>query len=122
LKPEVGGVTLGHGRIHGCLRIGAIEGVSGTVNHESGGLEVRRHVGNLELKGLEIGDVPAKGLALVHVIASLVERRPSCPQRAGADVDAAAVEAAHGVLEAVAFDASYESSEERRVGTERRSR
>src|SRR5690606_27133887 len=95
-------------RIDGRLRIGAIEGISGAVNHQPGGLEVRRHVGDLELKGLEIGDVPAKGLALVHVVASLVERRPSRPQRAGANVDAATVEAAHAVLEAVAFDASYE--------------
>ncbi len=44
-------------------------------------------------------------LALEHVLARLVERRPGRAQRAGADVDAPAVEPAHGELEALAFRA-----------------
>ena len=65
--------------------------------------ELRRHVGELELQRLEIRDALAEGLALARVGERLVERRLRAAERAGADIEPAAVEPGHGDLEADAL-------------------
>jgi hypothetical protein len=67
------------------------------------GLELGRHVGEPELRGLELRDRLAEGTARLHVVQRDVERRLRAAQRAGGDVQPPAVEAGHGVAEALAF-------------------
>src|SRR5258707_8702533 len=55
---------------HPGLEIGALTGVlhaSGFAGDEAGGLDLRRHVGELELDRLVLGDRLAEGLALLAV-------------------------------------------------------
>ena len=108
VEAEIGGVALAHGGVHRGLRIGAVERVGGAIDHHACGFEVGRHVGDLELQDLEVGEILAERLALEHVVARLVDGEGGGAERAGADVDAAAVEAGHGELEALALDAADE--------------
>ena len=75
------------------------------MDHQAGGFEVRRHVGERELQRLKVGELAAELLALEQVIAGNLQARLRGAQRAGADVDAPAVEARHGDLEALPFRA-----------------
>ncbi|MNT32801.1 hypothetical protein D3C72_1687000 [compost metagenome] len=58
------------------------------------------HVGQLELQCLEFGQRLAELAALAHVTASGIQRALRSTQRAGGDVDAAAIEPLHRQLEA----------------------
>jgi hypothetical protein len=86
------------GRVGGHLGRGEIE-------QRAGGLQIGRHVGEHELGVLEIGDRLAELLALLGVGDRLVEAALRAAQRAGADVEPAAVEPHHRDAEAFAFGA-----------------
>jgi hypothetical protein len=68
-------------------------------------LQLGRHVGQRELGVLEIGDRLAELLALLGIGDRLVEAALRPAQRAGADVEPAAVEPHHRDAEALAFAA-----------------
>ena len=68
-------------------------------------LELGRHVGEGELGRLEVGDRLAELLALLGIFDRLVEAALGAAERAGADVDAPAVEAHHRDAEALALGA-----------------
>src|SRR5690348_8664809 len=69
------------------------------------GIELRREIGHAELQRLEIGEPRAELAALLHVFDRTVEAELRAAERAGADIDAAAVEPGHGDAEALAFRA-----------------
>src|SRR6476469_1818978 len=69
----------------------------------SGGLELGRHVGELELGVLQLGERAAELAPLLDVGQRPLEAGPGGPERAGRDVDPAAVQAPHGDPEPLAF-------------------
>jgi hypothetical protein len=77
----------------------------GQAHHLARGDQFGGHVGQLELQGLEAGNGLAELLALLHVLLRLGERALGGAHRAGGDVDAPAVQALHGDLEAFALAA-----------------
>ena len=62
-----------------------------------------RHVGEAKLQGLEFVEPFAEGLALFHVSKRLFQRALRAAERAGGDIEPAAVEPGHRDLEARAF-------------------
>ena len=65
--------------------------------------EPGRHVGEAKLQRLEFVEPFAEGLALFHVGERLFQRRLRAAERAGRDVEPAAVEPGHRDLKADAF-------------------
>jgi hypothetical protein len=70
-------------------------------DHQPRRVELGRHVGELELRRLEVGQRLAELLALDDVARRRLQAGARAAQRAGADVDAPAVEPHHRDLEAV---------------------
>src|SRR2546429_89900 len=68
----------------------------------AGGVDLRGHVGELELDRLMLGDLLAEGLALLRVAQRQLERALGDPHPAGGDVDAADLERVHHLDEALA--------------------
>ena len=99
----VGDEALGHGAGFGGVGGGAIVFPGGLVEEGAGGLEVGFHVGELELHGLEAVEGAAEGGAFAHIGERDGERLLGTAERCGGDVEAAAVEAGHGVGEAAAL-------------------
>ena len=62
-KPGIGRETLGHGAVQGGLRIAPVQLAGRMVDHEAGRLQLGRHVGEAELKRLELGERLAELLA-----------------------------------------------------------
>src|SRR5713101_1651071 len=102
-EADVGGEALAHGG--GLRRLGRldVEQRGGAPDQQPRGVEVGRHVGQLELRRLEVGQRLAELLALDHVARRRLQAGARAAQRAGADIDASAVEPGHGDLEAVAL-------------------
>src|SRR5262245_6568471 len=100
LEAMVRGKALGHGRVHGGLRIGTIERIGGAVGHQPRGFELRCHVRYFELQRLKVRERPTESGALEQVSSRLVQSHPSRTQGAGSDVDPPAIEPAHRKAEA----------------------
>ena len=75
----------------------------GLVEEDAGGLELGLHVGEAELQRLELVQGVAEGAALGGVGEGPVEGGLGAAEGGGGDVEPAAVEALHGVGEALAF-------------------
>src|SRR5260370_33637356 len=103
LKPDIGRETLAHRR--GLRRLGrlGVEQESRPPDQDPRGVELGRHVGQLELRRLEFGDRLTELLALDYVARRGFEACASAAQRTGTDIDAPAIETGHGDLEAVAL-------------------
>src|SRR2546429_615631 len=101
----IGDKALGHGAVGGGVARTGIELGGGQAHHLARGHEFGGHVGQLELQRLEAGNGLAELLALVHVLLGLGERALGGAHGAGGDVDAPAVQALHGDLEAFALAA-----------------
>ena len=101
----VGRESLRHGALHRGIRSLLVEGVRGIPHQRPRRVQLGRHVGEREDDGLLLGERLAERVALVHVAQCPVERELRAAERAGGDVDAAAVEAGHRDLEALAQDA-----------------
>ena len=102
-KPASVGEALAHGG--GLRRLGrlGVEQRGRAPDHQPRRIELGRHVGQLELRRLEIGQRLAELLALDDIARRRLQAGAGAAQRAGADIDAPAIEPHHGDLEAVAF-------------------
>src|SRR3954447_15687973 len=90
---------------HPGLEVGALAGVLHPrrfAGDEAGGLELGRHVGELELDRLVGGDRLAEGLPFLAVAEGELERPLADADAAGGDVDAADLERVHHLHEALA--------------------
>src|SRR5580704_9046525 len=103
LEPDVGRKALAHRRGLGRLGRLGVEQEGRAPDQEPRGVELGRHVGQLELRRLEVGDRLAELLALDDVARRGFEAGTGAAQRTGADIDAPAIETGHGDLEAVAL-------------------
>src|SRR5215210_3774141 len=89
---------------HAGLEVRALAGVlhPGRLQREQARrLDLRRHVGELELDRLVLGDRLAEGLALLRVAQGQLERALGDPDAAGRDVDPAHLERVHHLDEAL---------------------
>ena len=68
----------------------------GAMQQQARGVDLGRVIGDAELQRLEIGEPRAELLALLHVVDGAVEAELRAAERAGADVEPAAVEPGHG--------------------------
>ncbi len=68
---------------------------------QAGGLDLRRHVGQLELDRLMLGDRLAECPALLGVLEGQLQRALGEADAAGGDVDAAELERVHHLAEAL---------------------
>src|SRR6476659_3087863 len=95
------GEELGHAR----LQVGALAGVLHPrrfAGDEAGGLELSRHVGELELDRLVVGDRLAEGLPFLAVAERQLQGALGDSDAAGGDVDPADLERVHHLHEALA--------------------
>ena len=81
--------------MQGRVGVALVEALGGAAQHQAGGLEFGRHVGELELQGLEIGEALAELAAFEHVGPRRLPAGPRAAQGAGADIEPAAVEPHH---------------------------
>src|SRR5436190_15000755 len=101
LLAGLGGQELGHPG----LEVGALAGVlhpRRLAGDEPGGLDLGRHVGELELDRLVLGDRLAEGLALLAVAQRQLQGTLGDADAAGGDVDPANLERVHHLHEALA--------------------
>src|SRR6185437_13000488 len=101
----VRGEALGHGAELGRFGITGIELRRRLADHQPRCLELRRHVGKLELHRLETREMLAELPARLDMLAREIETGARAAERARADIDAAAVEPHHRNFEALAFGA-----------------
>src|SRR5215218_1321982 len=99
---HLGGEELGLRRFEGeallvLLRPGGLPG------HQASGVDLGRHVGQVELDGLELGELLVELLALLGVGQGLLERALGDAHGLRGDADASAVQSGHGDLEALPF-------------------
>ncbi len=80
MEPGVGGEALGHRAMEGGVGVALVEACRGAAQQEAGGVEFGRHVGELELQRLEIGEAGAELAALQHVAARRFPARPRAAQ------------------------------------------
>src|SRR5437763_5395966 len=116
LLGALGREQLGHPR----LEVGPLAGVlpPGRVEHEQPrGLDLRSHLGELELDRLVLGDGLAEGLALARVADRGLEGRRGQADGPGCDVDPSQLDASHEVLEPLP-DAGLTAEHARRRGAE----
>src|SRR5215217_413645 len=91
---------------HTCLEVAtlaAIELLGGIPEEQTGSLDADRHIGQLQLYGLMLGDGLSEGLALLGVGDRVLEGGASDAQSAGSDVDAPQLQALHDVPETLSF-------------------
>ena len=106
LKTDIGRETFCHRGVHRCIWIADIQARGRAVDHEARRLQLRRHIRQLELKGLEIRQSLTELLALQHIITREVEAFAGCPDRTGRNIDPPAIESLHRDLEPVALFAN----------------
>ena len=97
---DLGGEQLGHAG----LDVGAPAGLLLARRGDDqvlGGLDARRHVGELELDRLVVADRLAEGDALLGVLQGQLEGPHGRAEAAGRDVDAAGLDAGHHLVEAL---------------------
>ncbi len=105
VETAVGDEALGHGDQRGGVGVVAVERGGGLPQQRAGGFERGRHVGEAELQRLEFVEAFAERLALLHVSERHFKSLLRAAERAGGDVEPAAVEPGHGDLEACALRA-----------------
>ena len=97
LLRAVGGEQLGHRRLAGDAGGAHVLGPGGAVDEQRGGVDVERHVGDVALHHLQLGQRRAEQLALARArLIALVERAAGKAERGGADRRAEHVEHRHG--------------------------
>ena len=84
----------------------------GRVDHLAGGLDLRRHLGELVARDLEVADRAAEGGPLLGVLERAIEHVLRAGDRAGCADQSLALELPHDVVEALA-----DLAERRRRGT-----
>src|SRR5436305_14645532 len=99
---HLGGEQLGLGGFEGVALL-VLLGPRRLPGEQAGGVELGRHVREVELDRLEVGEMGAELLALLRVGQRLLEGPLGDADRLGGDADAAAVEGGHGDLEAVSL-------------------
>ena len=103
VEAGVGDEALGHGAKLRGVRVVAVERRGGAPQQGARRFEPGRHVGEAELQRLEFVKALAEGLALFHVGERFFQRRLRAAERAGRDIEPAAVEPGHRDLEAKPF-------------------
>jgi hypothetical protein len=103
VETAVGDEALGHGDERRGIGVVAVERGGGLPQQGARGFERGRHVGEAELQRLEFVEAFAEGLALLHVGKRHFHCFLCAAERAGGDIEPAAVEPGHGDLEANAF-------------------
>src|SRR6185312_8562319 len=101
----IGREALGHRAAHRRVRLPGIERRSRAPHHEARRLELRRHIGELELQRLELGELAAELPALADMAERRLEAGAGAAERAGGDVEPAAIESHHRDLEPVPLGA-----------------
>jgi hypothetical protein len=105
LEPGIGGIAFGHGAVDRGLGRALVQRPRRPVQQQARGLQFGRPVGELELQGLEVGELAAELAAHQHVLAGHLQAGPGTAQGTGADVEPAAIQPHHGDLEALALRA-----------------
>src|SRR5205814_4371582 len=103
LEAGVGGKPLRHGGEPRGALLAVADRDRGAPDHQPGGFELGRMIGDPELKRLEIGETRSELLSLAHVFDGAVEAELRAADRARGDVEPAAVEPGHGDAKALAL-------------------
>ena len=103
VEAQVGGEPLGHGAEGAFVRVAVVQLPGRQPHHLLRRHQVGGHVRQGELHALELAHRLIELAALLHVALRLGQRRRGRAQRAAGDIDAAAVQAGHGDLEALAL-------------------
>ena len=103
LETRIGGKTLGLGRKARRGGLALPDGNRGAMQQQARGLKFGRVVGHAKLQRLEIRKARAELFAFFHVGDRAVETELRTADRAGTDIQPAAVEARHRNLEALPF-------------------
>ena len=119
LERRLGGDVLRHAGFH-VAAPALVVGLRGVVGQRDRGFGADRHLGELELDRLMLGDRLAEGLAQLRVAHRFVERRLGDAAAARRDVDAAELEPAERRLQAAALRAADQRGRPAR-GSPRRS-
>src|SRR5258708_17187953 len=105
VEAGMGRRPLGHGREPRGRALAPIERRGRSVEHQARRLELGCIVCDAEAERLEIREAGAELLALLHIGDSALEAELRTAERAGRDIEAPAIEPAHGDLEALSFGA-----------------
>src|SRR5262249_30334785 len=105
VEARIGRKPLGHGREPRGGPLAPIKRRRRPVEHQARRLELGCIVGDAEAERLEIREPSAELLPLLHMRDGALEAELRAPKRAGRDVEAPAVERAHGDLEALPLGA-----------------
>ena len=103
LEAGIGDKAFGHGAELCRVRILAVERGGRPPQQRARRLQPGRHIGEAELQGLELFQAFAKGAALFHVGQRLFQGDLGAAERAGRNVEPAAVKAGHGDLKTDSF-------------------
>src|SRR5690606_17712101 len=103
LEAAIGGNALRHRAKRGRIGKLRIEACGSTPKERPRGRKLGLHVGQLELRVLEVGGALAEGLALLCPGNRRVERALGSAKRAGTGVQTPAIKPRHGALEALPF-------------------
>ena len=79
-EPGIGGQALGHRAVHRRPCIAAIEARGAALHHQPRRVELARHVGELELQCLKIGERPAELTAFEQMVARRLEAGASAAE------------------------------------------
>ena len=86
IKSGIGNKALCHGRAFGAFGVIVIERAGGVIEHKAGGLQLGRHIRQLELYRLKIADAIAELFALARIGQRLVEGALGGAERTGRDI------------------------------------
>src|ERR1700730_14195437 len=100
LEARIGREPLRHGGEPGRPGQAAVERARGAAHHQARRLELGRVIGDAKAQRLEIGEPRSELLALAHIVDRALEAELRAADRAGRDVEPAAIEPGHGDLEA----------------------
>ncbi len=90
---------LGHGAELGGVGGAGVQLPCGLAQKGAGGLQFDLHIGQPELQRLELIDGFAKGFAVAHVCTCFIQRGLRGAQRAGGNVQTAAIQPRHRICE-----------------------
>jgi hypothetical protein len=99
---DIGGEALGHRAVRRRLGIGGIEARRGAPHHEPGRVELGGHVGNPNCSAWNSASF-LPNCALAEISTRRLERSARAAERAGGDIEPAAIEPHHRDLESVAL-------------------
>jgi len=109
LEHHLGGGLAGEELCHAGLDVAALAAIflrRGGIDEEARCLDLRRHVGQLDLDRLVLGDRLAESDPLLSVPDRLLKGGPGEPEPARSQIDALGLEPGHHVLEPEALDAA----------------